>query len=229
MDCKRDKITLYSPQSSQVAEIIRREGVCFSRPEFISKKYGESAPLFLTAYSWFVREAAKIVPPPPGASFPYWAVADPKSVDRSAGGELLVLSVPADQVILFDLYDWNKILQLRPLTDDPREEKELLRELSLRGLDLNKVMLSSFYPDFREQILASWQRLFPVTIRPCCRGTAAALGRCRRRCGASAASGCFSAESLSAAAAALKPLPQKGQRKGLSSGLTGLFLLRCVF
>lgn len=160
MDCKCDKITLYSPQSSQVAEIIRREGVCFSRPEFISKKYGESAPLFLTVYSWFVREAAKILPPPPGASFPYWAVADPKSVDRSAGGELLVLSVPADQVILFDLYDWNKILQLRPLTDDPREEKELLRELSLRGLDLNKVMLSSFYPDFRERIMESWQRLF---------------------------------------------------------------------
>ena len=50
MDCKRDKITLYSPQRSQVAEIIRREGVCFSRPEFISKKYGESAPLFLTVY-----------------------------------------------------------------------------------------------------------------------------------------------------------------------------------
>ena len=228
MDCKRDKITLYSPQSSQVAEIIRREGVCFSRPEFISKKYGESAPLFLTAYSWFVREAAKIVPPPPGASFPYWAVADPKSVDRSAGGELLVLSVPADQVILFDLYDWNKILQLRPLTDDPREEKELLQELSLRGLDLNKVMLSSFYPDFREQILASWQRLFRHH-QALLQGIAAALGRCRRRCGASAASGCFSAESLSAAAAALKPLPQKGQRKGLSSGLTGLFLLRCVF
>ena len=155
MDCKRDKITLYSPQSSQVAEIIRREGVCFSRPEFISKKYGESAPLFLTAYSWFVREAAKIVPPPPGASFPYWAVADPKSVDRSAGGELLVLSVPADQVILFDLYDWNKILQLRPLTDDPQEEKELLQELSLRGLDLNRVTLSGFYPDFRERIMES--------------------------------------------------------------------------
>ena len=167
MDCKRDKITLYSPQSSQVAEIIRREGVCFSRPEFISKKYGESATLFLTAYSWFVREAAKIVPPPPGASFPYWAVADPKSVDRSAGGELLVLSVPADQVILFDLYDWNKILQLRPLTDDPQEEKELLQELSLRGLDLNKVMLSSFYPEWKGRILESWERLFRWHERIC--------------------------------------------------------------
>lgn len=160
MDCKCDKITLYSPQSSQVAEIIRREGVCFSGPEFIAKKYGESAPLFLTVYNWFVREAAKIVPPPPGASFPYWAVADPKSVDRSAGGELLVLSVPADQVILFDLYDWNKILQLRPLTDDPREEKEFQRELSLRGLDVNRVMLTDFYPEFREKVFSSWEKLF---------------------------------------------------------------------
>lgn len=97
-------------------------------------------------------------------------MADPKSVDRSAGGELLVLSVPADQVILFDLYDWNKILQLRPLTNDPREEKELLRELSLRGLDLNQVMLSGFYPDFREQILASWQRLFPPPSGPAAGG-----------------------------------------------------------
>ncbi len=181
MDCKRDKITLYSPQSSQVAEIIRREGVCFSRPEFISKKYGESAPLFLTVYSWFVREAAKIAPPPPGASFPYWAVADPKSVDRSAGGELLVLSAPADQVILFDLYDWNKILQLRPLTDDPREEKELLRELSLRGLDLNKVMLSSFYPDFREQHFSELAAAFPSPSGP------AAGGLQRRWCGAGGA------------------------------------------
>lgn len=74
-----------------MAEIIRREGVCFSRPEFISKKYGESAPLFLTAYSWFVREAAKIVPPPPGASFPIGRWPTPKSVDRSAGRGLLVL------------------------------------------------------------------------------------------------------------------------------------------
>lgn len=160
MDCKRDKITLYSPQSSQVAEIIRREGVCFSRPEFIAKKYGESAPLFLTAYNWFVREAAKIVPPPPGASFPYWAVADPKSVDRSAGGELLVLSVPADQVILFDLYDWNKILQLRYLTDNPKEEKAFTADLAMRGLDCYKVMMSSFYPEEKKKILQSWERLF---------------------------------------------------------------------
>ena len=35
-----------------------------------------------------------------------------------------------------------------------------MRELSLRGLDLNKVMLSGFYPDFRERIMESWQRLF---------------------------------------------------------------------
>ena len=46
------------------------------------------------------------------------------------------------------------------LTWEAAREKELLQELSLRGLDLNKVMLSSFYPAFRERIMESWQRLF---------------------------------------------------------------------
>lgn len=160
MDCTGNQITLYSPQSSQVLETIRRDGVCFSRPEFIRKKYGESAPLFLTVYGWFVREAAKLVLPPPGAQYPYWAVGDLSSVDRSAGGKLLTLSVPDDQVVLFDLYDWNRILQLRLLTDDPQEEKEFQRELSLRGLDVNRVMLTDFYPEFREKIFSSWKKLF---------------------------------------------------------------------
>ena len=170
MDCKRDKITLYSPQSSQVAEIIRREGVCFSRPEFISKKYGESAPLFLTVYSWFVREAAKIVPPPPGASFPYWAVADPKSVDRSAGGELLVLSVPADQVILFDLYDWNKILQLRPLTDDPQEEKELLAGAFAAGAGPQQGDALQLLPGFSGADFSELAAAFPPPSGPAAGG-----------------------------------------------------------
>ena len=107
-------------------------------------------------------------------------MADPKSVDRSAGGELLVLSVPADQVILFDLYDWNKILQLRPLTDDPREEKELLVELSLRGLDLNKVMLPAFTRIFGAHY-GELAAAFPSPSGP------AAGGLQRRWCGAGGA------------------------------------------
>ena len=52
-------ITLYTAQADPVIEAIRREGTCFSTEAYVQKKYGESAPIFVTAYSFFAREAAK--------------------------------------------------------------------------------------------------------------------------------------------------------------------------
>lgn len=160
MDHRHHQITLYSPQSDAVIEAIKRDGVCFSKPEYIKAKYGESAPLFLTAYQWFSEKAAALVPKPQGAQFPYWAVADRAAVDATGGGTVLTLCVPAEHVICFDLYDWNKILQLRYLTDNPKEEKAFTADLAMRGLDCYKVMMSSFYPEEKQKILQSWERLF---------------------------------------------------------------------
>ena len=71
-----DTVRLYSAQTALVREVLLRDGVCFSRAAFVERKYGESAPIFLTAYRWFAAEAAKLVPPPPGAELPYWAFRD---------------------------------------------------------------------------------------------------------------------------------------------------------
>ena len=73
MDRGRDTVTLYSPQSDAVLRVLERDGVCFSRAEYVRRKYGESAPIFLTVYGWYVSRAAVLVPPPEGAEYPYWA------------------------------------------------------------------------------------------------------------------------------------------------------------
>ena len=70
---------------------------------------------------------------PEGAQFPYWAVAQRSAVDVTGGGTVLTLRVPIEQAVYFDLYDWNKILQLRFLTEDRGFEKE--EESSLKGTD----------------------------------------------------------------------------------------------
>ena len=155
-----DTITLYTPQSPAVLRALERDGVCFCRPAYIQAKYGESAPLFLAVYQWFAQQAARLVPPPPGAQLPYWTAVDPRAVDLSGGGQVLRLAVPRDQAVFFSLYDWNRLLQLRLLTDDPAEEAAFQRELELRGLDRRQVVLTQFYPEFRQRILASWERLF---------------------------------------------------------------------
>ena len=153
-------LTLYSAQAEPVYQAILRDGACYSRPEYVQSKYGESTHIFLTAYRWFVEQFPRYVPRPEGAQFPYWAFADLWSVDTSGPGRVLTLEVPADQAVLFDLYDWNRIVQLGYLGLDREEERRWRRELSLQGLREYDVMSTAFYPQQRQEILDSWQRLF---------------------------------------------------------------------
>ena len=155
-----DTVRLYSAQTALVREVLLRDGVCFSRASYVERKYGESAPIFLTAYRWFAAEAAKLVPPPPGAELPYWAFRDLYSVEPSGDGRALALDVPRDQAVFFDLYDWNKMVRLEYIGETEAEERVFRRELRDRGLTGRDVMLTQFYPELRQAVLASWRRLF---------------------------------------------------------------------
>lgn len=155
-----DTVRLYSAQTSLVREKLFREGVCFNRAVYVEKKYGESAPIFLTAYRWFAAEAARLVPPPPGAELPYWAFRDLYSVEPSGDGHALALDVPLDQVIFFDMYDWNKVVRLEYIGETEAQERAFRRELRDRGITGRDVMLTQFYPDQRQAVLESWKRLF---------------------------------------------------------------------
>ena len=115
MDHRRTSVTLYSPQAQIVLDVLDRDGICFSRREYVQKKYEESAPVFLSAYDWFVKAAEAHIPKPQGAEYPYWAFGSPENVDLSAGGRVLALRVPLGEAVFFSLYDWNRILCLLSL------------------------------------------------------------------------------------------------------------------
>lgn len=152
-------IRLYTFQTDGVLEAIRRDGTCFSKEEYIRRKYEESAPIFLTAYRWLAGEAERLVPKPQGAELPYWAFQDLYSMDKTGDGHVLALDVPLDEVVLFDLYDWNKVVCLRYLGEDEREEKAFHQMLTDCGTGENQVMLSGFYPQWQQEIYMSWKRL----------------------------------------------------------------------
>lgn len=158
MGNESNTIILYSSQTDIVMNVIEREGVCYSKEEYIRRKYQESAPVFLTAYSWFVSQMPKYVPKPERAEFPYWAFADLYSVDQS--DNILHLSVPKDEAVFFDVMDWNKIMRLSYIGENEAEEKAIFEDMAMRGLNWNDVMLTSFYPDWKKKIMESWNRLF---------------------------------------------------------------------
>lgn len=161
MDHRRTSVTLYSPQAQIVLDVLDRDGICFSRREYVQKKYEESAPVFLSAYDWFVKAAEAHVPKPQGAEYPYWAFKSPENVDPSAGGWILVLRVPLDEAVFFSLYDWNKILCLSYMGKTEKEEKEFRQTLLEYGIRRESdLILTNFYPELKRQVMDSWHRLF---------------------------------------------------------------------
>lgn len=160
-DLLEETIRLYSPQMPPVLQAIEQDGVCTSRAAFVEKKYQESAKSFLIAYQWFAKKASEIVPKPVGAELPYWAFEDLSCVDASGpDNRILVLDVPKNQVVLFDMYDWTRILRFEYLGETEREEKEFKEYLRQCGLKEYDVMMSQFYPELRQKLYTSWERLF---------------------------------------------------------------------
>ena len=154
-----DKVILYAAQADAVLKAIERDGRCFSREEYVRRKYGESGPIFLTVYKWFVKEAVKLVPRPEGAEFPYWSFMNLYSLDQSAGTRTLTLCVPRNEAVFFDMYDWNKILCLKYIGENEKDEKQFQEQLEMYGIKEMDAVLSNFYPMQKQQILKSWQRL----------------------------------------------------------------------
>ena len=157
---KCNTITLYASQADPVIEAIERDGVCYSKEAYVRKKYQESAKIFTTAYSWFVREMEKYVKKPDDAEYPYWAFREAYNVDQSMGGNFLTLEVPLDEVLLFDMYDWNKILCLKYLGEDEADELAFQAYLKQRGVREMDAVLTGFYPELKQKIMGSWPRLF---------------------------------------------------------------------
>lgn len=154
-------VMLYSSQSDIVINNLKNNGNCFSKKKYVVKKYKESAPIFLAAYDWFVMEAKKYVSKPESAEYPYWAFRDLDSIDQSTDSNLLKIKVPIDQVVFFDMYDWNKILCLQYIGETDEEESEFREKLAEYGIKKEAdIILTNFYPDLKGQVQASWKRLF---------------------------------------------------------------------
>lgn len=152
-------IKLYTAQDVPVVEAIKRDGTCFNKEAYIKSKYEESAKVFLTAYKWFSKEAQAFVPKPLEADFPYWAFTD--LYNLGPGDNVLTLLVPADEVILFDMFDWSEILCLKYLGEDIADREAFQEAAARQGIkNESDIMLTSFYPLLKQQVTKSWSRLF---------------------------------------------------------------------
>ena len=152
-------LTMWTAQTQAVLAVLEWDGRALVQGRYIDEKYGESAWIFRTVYRFLAAEMARKIPQPAGAESPFWLYADPKWAGGGGNSQLLRLNLPEEQVLLFDLRDWNKILNLSYL-GTPEEEGTFMQKLRRQGLqDSLPVFQTAFYPQLRREIVQSWKRL----------------------------------------------------------------------
>lgn len=161
-----ETLELWTVQAEVVLHTLETKGVYYVKKEYVQQKYGDTAWIFRTAYDFFVRVAAKKVPKPEQAEYPIWMYRDPQWPFRSSGAYLLRLAIPRGQVILFDLRDWSKVLNLSYLGSE-EETQAFDRELQALSISApSDVFQKPFYPVQRQKILKSWNRLLDRELPP---------------------------------------------------------------
>lgn len=149
---------LCTSQSPEVWRLLEEQGTTTVKKEFIRKKYGDCAWSFLIAYDFMAKKLAQKVLPPEGAESPVWLFADPKW----AGDDALPMEVPEEEILLFDLRKWYRVLSLSYVGTEQEEKHydEQLRRMGVR--DSSEVFSSPFYPLQKQQIIASWNQIFDL-------------------------------------------------------------------
>ena len=161
MDRKDNKIKLYTTQKPIVIETLEEKGIYHVKKEFIQMKYREVSHIFLQCYDWFISKAKNIVDRPEGAEYPVWAYADPRYAGYFENTYLLELEVPIEDVILFKMDDWNKILNLRYLAKDNKDELRYMDRLKSYNIqDETEIFMKPYYPQLKSIVRKSWDNLF---------------------------------------------------------------------
>lgn len=161
------KLKVWTAQAGIVIDTIEENGVYHVKRKFILEKYQQISKLFLEPYDWFISRAAQKIPPPPGAEHSVWVYCDPVMISNYAPGDYIIeAEVPSDKIILFDQGKWLKILNLSYIPANPEDEDRFRRAISEHGLaHESKALTTNFYPQFRREIIKSWDRLFDDSIK----------------------------------------------------------------
>lgn len=159
------KIRVWTRQHTGIIDILERDGRYIAKREYIEAKMGEHAGLYTDVYSWYASRAASVAPKPGDVRYPIWvSLSEAETVGGSGDSVLLELLAPEAGLIVIDIDKWGLIVNYMYIPKDEADRAEHEKMLDSYRIDDAGAYMSPFYPNVKNKIRKSWDRLFDDSI-----------------------------------------------------------------
>lgn len=165
------KISVWTKQHESILPQLEKSGRYVARRECILKN--EDSQLMQPAYEWL----AKKLPQqhrPSDADYPIWlSLKAEGTMLHSPNTVLLELEIDESLMTKINVAKWGAINNFSYI---PANEADALRhanQMDAYGLSDARVCMTQFYPDLKQEIVCSWDRLFDAQVQlggPLCYG-----------------------------------------------------------
>ena len=161
------KVRLWTRQDKKSLEDLKKHGVIRIKREHLDEKFDLIADYIIKCYNWFVKAAEQRCPRPEGVEFPVWCSVSEENMLRPTEDTVVyVIEVDESEVIYFDGFKWDHVLNHIYIPKDKADEEAYKKEMASRGHTNLFAFLDEatthFYPRERKQVIDSWIRVFDI-------------------------------------------------------------------
>ncbi|MGM0421384.1 MAG: DUF3841 domain-containing protein [Bacillota bacterium] len=158
---------LWTRQDKAIMTELEENDRYLVKERYIRQRLDTCARIYLDAYRWLRQQAGKRMDIPPEARFPIWfSTSADSTLPLGEEHVLLKVSIPREQVMIFDMLKWDYIINYFYLPKDEEDRLRFQRKLAKYNIGVeSNVYLENFYPRLKQEMVESWERLFADDIR----------------------------------------------------------------
>jgi hypothetical protein len=163
------EITVWTKQNEAVLDQLGAKGRFTADPRYIRRELEDTADTMLYIYRWL----AEHMPADPLSSrsgefnYPVWVTFVRDAVMMPEPGYVILgLRLDSSQITAIDIIKWTKITNYSYIPADEADEREHNEMLRLMGIDNARAVMTGFYPEVRDKVIRSWDRLFEPPASP---------------------------------------------------------------
>ena len=159
------EITVWTKQNAAVLDQLEQNGRFIADERYIRRELEDTADVMLFIYRWLADRMTVTTGRPSDSIFPVWVSFEKEATMMPEPGyAVLELNVDSGSVMKLDIAKWTRITNYSyiPLNDeDEADHNSYLEQL---GTDNARAVMTGFWPEARQKIISSWDRLLDDSI-----------------------------------------------------------------